>query len=494
MTRNGVYRYRTDEGWQRVDESRGTTMVVARSGVVLLATKDALRFSADGGTSFASLYGVEHERISCDGHVFIRDVANGGWRLLARRLSGTVRSLAPDPFNAEAVFAGTSEGTFHVAPDTIVKVAGPSSGLRLIDRPTYSAVAGVMNGHVTELAIMGCTVSISNYSAVAPPSPDYLTWFYPSWYRLFIRTSTPLCSWKFDLATLPQWAHFYLVSGQFAKGTNIVITGPATIDIKTDRNTGYGRNATYVINGPSNQLRSEINQWNRLGLCMHKPVSKDQTLSTFYDENEFLVLTRRWGDPTVVAPRVIFQLADSSGCPADGLLRAATPGFAGSQIFTQGVYQKGQPIVVSTPFVPQNLVGEAAVFDLRGNGSVAPSMVATLLLPPLSALPADLQIKSQTMNQTVLAFGATGGEITIPSSVTRSQTDPKRRCAFASSLYRAVGGSWLSVSSKSGCPGASPDSGNIVVTATANHNTTTKRVGVVYAPWGWAAVIVQPSD
>ena len=437
--------------------------------------------------------------VECDGALFARQDESSMWRPFGSRWTESIRSIAPDPFDANALFVATTNGTYRSTGDESVRVAGPSDELRVVDYSTHTAVVSSYHGQFTELATPTCSVVIENYGGRrAGVSPSYQVSHLPSNNTFVVRTSAPTCKWYLDVKNAPNWVHF-AVGGRGLGRKLVGFTGTVSIDVATLRNTGYYRFGDYRVLAP-HELKIHVGQSHRTGLCIHKPVSDDPSQAAkSYSEGELLILKRYWDDSAVKSPRVYFKLKDSSGCPADGLLTGVTPDAAGSTIITTGVYQKGQPIVASMPFVAKNDKGMGASYSLRGAGQVAPSALATLVLPKLGALPPDLRISEQVMAQWgqpfggFLAFGSGGGAVELTGYVRRDTRIANRRCAFDAPLYRiAPSNSWLKVLPQgTGCGGfTSPDQGKIVISVDQNF-TGSHRYGVVFNAWGWATIIVQ---
>ncbi|HET7436856.1 MAG TPA: hypothetical protein VFN10_19260 [Thermoanaerobaculia bacterium] len=437
--------------------------------------------------------------VECDGRLFVRPDDTAAWRPFRERSADRIRTVVADPFDAAALYVGTNNGTYRWTAEESVRIAGPSDELRVVDLPTHTAIVSTHGGETVELAATTCSIRVDYYGGRSGGvTPTHNMSHLPSSDTFVVRASAPSCKWALDAAGAPGWMYF-AVAGAGLPRKQIGFTGTVSLDVLAPRNTGYYRSGDFHIFWPY-EIESHVGQSHRKDLCIHKPVSDDPTqVATLYSEGELLILKRYWDDAAVKSPRVIFKLKDSSGCPADGLLYGVTPAAAGTTIITTGVYQKGQPIVASMPFVSKNDKGEGAVYSLRGAGQVAPSAVATLVLPRLADLPPDLRISAQAMTQWgqtfggFLAFGSTGGVVPLAGTVARDTKIANRRCAFDASLYRvAPSNSWLKVlTDGSGCTGfSSLDRGKIVISVDQNF-TGSHRYGVVFTPWGWATLIVQ---
>lgn len=346
----------------------------------------------------------------------------------------------------------------------------------------------------------GCDVYLVDQGGRSVPSASFSALHYVSTFRLYVKTSTPACHWTLDVTNAPAWLSFRIADGGFLPRQAVGFNGPATLDVLFAANTGYARSGKFTIHAPAYDIRAFVDQRNRTGVCLHKPVPGEAGEWAVRGEGEFLLLLRRWGSKSVSPGRnTIFQVTDSSGCPADGILYAVTPRLAGASIITPGVYQNGQQIVISLPYATPNDRGEGAVFGLRGSGgNVGPSAIGTIILPARSSLPADLQISYQGALPVWAVFASTGGVIEIGSAVTRSTADPKRRCAFDPSLYTVVAGvqqpqglPWVWIArDATKCLGGNPDRG--VISLVAGPNTTgSPRYAIIYDAWGWATMIVQ---
>lgn len=437
--------------------------------------------------------------VECDGALFVRPDDTAAWRPFRERSAESIRTIVADPFDAAALYVGTSNGTYRWTAGESVRIAGPTDELRVVDLPTHTAIVSRHGAEIAELAATTCSIRVEYYGGRnGGVTPTHNMSHLPSSDTFVVRASAPSCEWSLDAAGAPAWMYF-AVAGAGLPRKQIAFKGTVSLDVAVPRNTGYYRSGDFHIFWPY-EIESHVGQSHRKDLCVHKPVSDDPTqAATLYSEGELLILKRYWDEPAVKSPRVIFKLKDSSGCPADGLLYGVTPAAAGTTITTMGVYQKGQPIVASMPFVAKNDKGEGAVYSLRGAGQVAPSAVATLVLPRLADLPPDLRIGAQAMTQWgqtfggFLAFGSTGGAVPLAGTVARDTKIANRRCAFDASLYRvAPSNSWLKVlPDVSGCTGfSSLDQGKIVISVDQNF-TGSHRYGVVFTPWGWATLIVQ---
>jgi hypothetical protein len=235
-----------------------------------------------------------------------------------------------------------------------------------------------------------------------------------------------------------------------------------------------------------------VSQSGRKGRCFHRPVVRDGTPAAAFADGELLVMTLHWGGPLVKSPRIITILDDRSGCHAEPWLWGTSERFRGSMI-SSAVENRVPKHVLSSPYVPSGMLGEGAVYGLRGNGiDAAPSAMALIVVPQLKDLPADLQITGTTLRRTFYSVGKTGGAIVISGQVTRATTDPKRRCAFDSRLFTIIGGnSWMTVSpTESGCDPKSPDRGQIVINVEGKGFGST-HYGVVFSMWGWYSLILQ---
>lgn len=352
---------------------------------------------------------------------------------------------------------------------------------------------------VNAQATTTCDVVVTDQGGRSVPSPTFTALHYPSQFRIYVKTTTPDCRWSLDVANAPSWISFQVADGTYVPRLNFGFTGNAIFDVRFEANSGYARSGHFTIHAPKYDIRLFVDQDNRKGLCLHTPVSTDSTESAHFGEGEFLLLLRRWGGNKVPqGPPTIYHLADSSGCPADGILFVTTKSFAGATITTTGVYQTGQPIIVTTPSATPNSVGEGAVFGLRGNGgNVGPSAIGAIILPRAASLPVDLRITWQGFLPSWAVFASTGGVIEMGGSVTRPTTDPKRRCAFDPSLYTVVASTqdrlpWVYVATDmTRCLGGNPDKGVLALVARPNTNTGSPRYAIIYDPWGWATMIVQ---
>jgi hypothetical protein len=342
-----------------------------------------------------------------------------------------------------------------------------------------------------------CDVVVSDQGGRSVPSATFSALHYESKFRIYVKTTTVDCKWSLDVAGSPQWLTFQVADGRFVPRLNAGFTGPAVLDVTFAANGGFARSGKFTIHAPAYDIRLFVDQNSHTGLCFHKPITADSTESALQGEGEFLLLLRRWGGKKVTSPRIIYQVTDSSGCPADGILYATTPRFAGSTIITTGVFQKGQPIVISAPYAEPNLMGEGAIFGLRGNGQVAPSAIGVIVLPAASTLPADLQITRQGFLPSWAVFASTGGVIELGGAVTRTTTDPKRRCAFEPSLYTVVTGGesgvpWVQVVPEmTKCLPGNPDRGIVALAARPNVRLGVPRYAMIFDAWGWATMIVQ---
>ncbi|HWW60673.1 MAG TPA: hypothetical protein VN181_04825 [Thermoanaerobaculia bacterium] len=540
---NGVVFRFDGTSWTQIDDTQGARRIMARGDAILVITEDGVLRSVDGGASFIALPDIDASvtaidandagmiigtadgdvientgRVhlckgpvtavaaalassavyaSCGASVFVRD-DDGVWRTYAKNV-GTIRTIAPDPFHGDAVFASTEDATLRIAAGGSVRVAEAADDLQVVHGATHSYVAARVRGSIRELQPVstagGCDVIVYNFSknltTRAEPNPTYDVLYYTSVYRIAVVTSTPTCRWTFDKLTKPDWVHAGFATGQVVPNTSITLIGSAKVDITIDYNKGVARSGSYTIRGPSYNIRSSVSQSGRKARCLHQPKPQVDPY-TALSEGELMVITRHWGDAPVKSPRIISVLFDASGCHAEPNLWGVTDGFRGSTIQSAAEVGKVRH-VLSSPYIAPNILGQAALYGLRGNGlDAAPSAMAYLLLPALNTLPADLQITKSTLPSTFYSVGRSGGAIVISGQVTRATTDPNRRCAFSSALYSIAGGNtWMAVSpTESGCEPGSPDRGKIVINVEGKGFSST-HYGIVYSPWGWYALIVQ---
>lgn len=475
------------------------TAVVESGTSTLAGTASGALVEVSGGNVFrlqlcdAAVTSISYSSVgdavyaSCGGVVYTRDHGTSAWRRLAHSVPGVARSVVADPFT-HGVFVGTTTGTYRVDEGHVERVAGPSSELRVVHFPTHTTVAGKFDGRTATLAkTTGCTIGVFDLSGRYNTTRVAHHFGYS--YRTSIRVSSEACRWTIDIPNASPWLSFRKPGGSVWKRTTIDQLGSNDIEVIVARNTGYARTGTFTVSVGGNKVTSSVTQYQRTGLCMHSPRSTDGTPTTILAEGEFTILWRQFGTPTPYPNRMIYRLEDASRCHAEPIISAVSPALAGSTIVAVGNRPPAPTLVVlSTPLPRPSENAEVAVSTLRGNGGVGPSAVVSVLLENPTLLPVDLRNNGPT-KPALLVFDNGGGRIDVEGTVSRSTKDPARTCAFRSSLYRVIGGDWLTVSVESGCNSKSPDAGKLVILAKPNGIGT--RYAAIVSRWGWIGVVIQ---
>lgn len=344
-------------------------------------------------------------------------------------------------------------------------------------------VAGTASPQATLLTseAQTCDINVDNWNVTASDR-TYHAPFYESTLTFRVRVNPVTCTWKIDNSRKPSWINL-AVSGTYVGDGRY--RGPAIIDARIAKNSGYGRSGRVSFVSSSYSVPVDIGQANYTGACAFKPEGtvqgQWQTIAP-----GFLAVTQSMSMPS---NNFSARIVDKSTCPLSPRPHAYTFGMTGATI--QGISGLARTYQISRSGVQRNATGEGALFVMNQPGYAAFSGVLAQELPLLAALPPELQVK-MSLDKTFISFADGGGVVKIGGSVKRLVPSSKP-CLFAPGYFKVMAptnsGSWLSVTSESSCKGSNIDSGTLVIAAVPNGPNA--RVGVIFTAWGNVIFVVQ---
>ena len=330
-----------------------------------------------------------------------------------------------------------------------------------------------------------CDINVDNWNGTASDR-TYHAPFYESTLTIRVRVNPVTCTWRIDSKEKPGWIKLDVVAGDYVG--NGYHRGPGVVDVKLSKNTGYGRSGRFRFVSSSYSVPVDIGQRNGTGACMFKPQG---TVSGQWKTIApgFVALPQSMLMP---ANNFLARVVDTSTCPLSPRAHAYTFGMTGATI--QAISGLPRTYQISRPAVQRNTTGEGALFVLNQPGYTEFSGVLAQELPASAALPADLQV-TMSLGQTFLSFADGGGVVRIDGSVRRKASSSKP-CLFVPSYFTVMApsssGSWLTVTSESGCKPGNSDRGTLVIAATPNGPNA--RVGAIFTAWGSVIFVVQPAS
>jgi len=330
-----------------------------------------------------------------------------------------------------------------------------------------------------------CDINVDNWNGTASDR-TYHAPSYESTLTIRVRVSPVNCTWRIDSKGKPSWIKLDVVAGDYAG--NGYHRGPGVVDVKLSKNTGFGRSGRFQFVSSSYSVPVDIGQRNGTGACTFKPQG---TVSGQWKAIApgFVTLPQSM---LVPANNFSARVVDASTCPLSPRPHAYTFGMTGATI--QAISGLPRTYLISRPAVPNNATGEGALFVLNQPGYAEFSGVLAQELPLPAALPADLKV-TMSLDKTFISFADGGGVVRIDGSVRRT-VPSSRPCLFAPGYFTVMApsssGSWLSVTSESGCKASNPDHGTLVIAAVPNGPNA--RVGAIFTAWGSVIFVVQPAS
>jgi hypothetical protein len=332
--------------------------------------------------------------------------------------------------------------------------------------------------------LQACNLNIDNWN-VTRSDLTYHAPYFESTLTIRVRVDPESCSWKIDNSQKPSWINL-AVSGNSIGGG--YFRGPAVIDVRMAKNSGYGRSGRVKFVTSTYALPVDFGQANYTGACPFKPEGATPGGWKVVTPG-FLAVTQSMSMP---ANNFRATIVDKSTCPLSPRPHAYTFGMTGATIQATGV---PRTYLINRSGVPRNTTGEGALFVMSQPGFAAFGAVLAQELPMPAALPPELQV-TMSLDKSFLSFADGGGVVRIGGSVKRLVSTPTKPCLFAPGYFTVMAasssGPWLSVSPESTCNPGNPNSGTLVITALPNGPNA--RVGAIFTAWGNVIFVVQPAS
>ena len=329
-----------------------------------------------------------------------------------------------------------------------------------------------------------CYINVDTWNN-GPTDRTYEAPFYESILRIRVRVNPESCTWRIDATGKPSWIRTDIVEG--ASAGNGLRRGSGVIDVKLSKNTSYARGGRFRVVSSSFSVPVDIDQWNYIGAC---PFNPEGTIPGQWKKIApgFVAITQFMNMPS---NNFSARVVDTSTCPLSPRAHMYTFGMTGATI--QKATDAARTYQISRPGVSRNDAGEGALFVLNQPGYADFSGVLAQELPLLASLPPELQV-TQKLDKTFISFADGGGVVQISGSTNRKGPSSAKPCLFTPNYYKVMAasnsGSWLSVTSESGCKPGAQDHGTLVISALPNNSGA--RVGAIFAAWGTVIFVVQP--
>lgn len=330
-----------------------------------------------------------------------------------------------------------------------------------------------------------CNLNVDNWNVTASDR-TYHAPFHESTLTIRVRVDPATCAWRIDNSQKPGWINLSVTGNYVGNG---YFRGPAVVDVRFSKNSGYARSGRVRFVSSSFSLPVDFGQAHYTGSCQFKP---EGTVAGQWKviAPGFLAVTQSMSMP---ANNFLATIVDKSTCPLSPRAHAYTFGMTGATI--QRMATPPRSYLISRSGVQRNTTGEGALFVMNQPGYAAFSGVLAQELPLPAALPPEQQVK-MSLAKSFLSFADGGGVVRIGGSVQRLVASASKPCLFAPGYFTVMAagnaGPWLSITSESACKAGNPDSGTLVISALPNGPNA--RVGAIFTAWGNVIFVVQPAS